>query len=51
MANLFEELTWRELVYDATEGAADLLTTGSATAYAGFDPTAFLTSLAEVGRA
>src|SRR4051812_38233783 len=40
MANLFEELTWRELVYDATEGLADLLATQSITAYAGFDPTA-----------
>ena len=40
MANLFEELTWRELVYDATEGLADLLDTQSITAYAGFDPTA-----------
>ena len=40
MANLFEELTWRELVYDATEGLADLLDTQAITAYAGFDPTA-----------
>jgi tyrosyl-tRNA synthetase len=40
MANLFEELTWRELVYDATDGLADLLGTDSVTAYAGFDPTA-----------
>ena len=40
MANLFEELTWRELVYDATEGLADVLATQSITAYAGFDPTA-----------
>jgi tyrosyl-tRNA synthetase len=40
MANLFEELTWRELVFDATEGLADLLSTQSVTVYAGFDPTA-----------
>lgn len=40
MANLFEELTWRELVYDATEGLAELLSTQSITVYAGFDPTA-----------
>lgn len=40
MANLFEELTWRELVYDATEGLSELLGTQSITAYAGFDPTA-----------
>lgn len=40
MANLFEELTWRELVYDATDGLAALMATQSITAYAGFDPTA-----------
>ena len=40
MANLFDELSWRELVYDATEGVADLTATQSVTAYAGFDPTA-----------
>jgi len=40
MANLFEELTWRELVYDATEGLSELLGAQSITAYAGFDPTA-----------
>ncbi len=40
MANLFDELTWRELVYDATEGLSSLLSEQSITAYAGFDPTA-----------
>ena len=40
MADLFDELAWRELVYDATEGLADLLTKESLTVYAGFDPTA-----------
>lgn len=40
MTNLFEELTWRELVYDATEGLAELLSERSVTVYAGFDPTA-----------
>lgn len=40
MPNLFEELTWRELVYDATDGLAELVGTQSITAYAGFDPTA-----------
>jgi tyrosyl-tRNA synthetase len=40
MANLFEELTWRELVYDATEGLAELVGSQRVTAYAGFDPTA-----------
>jgi tyrosyl-tRNA synthetase len=39
MSNLFEELTWRGLVYDATEGLPDLLAKDSVTAYAGFDPT------------
>ena len=40
MSNLFEELTWRGLVYDATEGLSDLLAKGPVTAYIGFDPTA-----------
>jgi tyrosyl-tRNA synthetase len=40
MSNLFAELTWRGLVYDATEGLPDLLAKSSVTAYAGFDPTA-----------
>ena len=40
MNNLFEELTWRGLVYDATEGLSDLLAKDSVTAYIGFDPTA-----------
>ena len=40
MANLFDELLWRGLVYDATDGAAELLASGRVTAYAGFDPTA-----------
>src|SRR6478672_4627102 len=40
MATLFDELTWRGLVYDATEGVAPLLATERVTAYIGFDPTA-----------
>jgi tyrosyl-tRNA synthetase len=40
MANLFEELTWRGMVYDATDGVADLLGREQITAYIGFDPTA-----------
>jgi len=40
MDNLFAELKWRELVYDATEGLAELLATERVTAYIGFDPTA-----------
>ena len=40
MSNLFEELTWRDLVYDATDGLSELFATQSVTAYAGFDPTA-----------
>jgi len=39
MANLFEELTWRGLVTDATEGVADALAK-PLTGYIGFDPTA-----------
>ncbi|HUR34736.1 MAG TPA: tyrosine--tRNA ligase [Vicinamibacterales bacterium] len=40
MAKIFDELTWRELVYDATDGLSELLATQSTTVYAGFDPTA-----------
>lgn len=38
--NLFDELTWRGMVSDATEGLSDLLATERVTAYIGFDPTA-----------
>jgi tyrosyl-tRNA synthetase len=40
MPNLFDELSWRGLVYDATEGVSDLLGSASVTVYIGFDPTA-----------
>jgi tyrosyl-tRNA synthetase len=39
-ANLYEELAWRGLVYDVTEGVPDLLARERVTAYIGFDPTA-----------
>ena len=39
-AGLFEELSWRGMVADATEGLRDALTAGPITAYIGFDPTA-----------
>ena len=38
--NLFDELQWRGLVFDATEGLADAFATERVTAYIGFDPTA-----------
>ncbi len=38
--NVFDELTWRGLVYDATDGLADVLANQRVTAYIGFDPTA-----------
>jgi tyrosyl-tRNA synthetase len=38
--NVFDELTWRGLVYDATEGLAELFARERVTAYIGFDPTA-----------
>ncbi len=38
--SLFDELSWRGLLHDSTEGAADALRSGSLTAYCGFDPTA-----------
>jgi tyrosyl-tRNA synthetase len=39
MTDIFDELKWRGLVYDATEGASDLLTREKVTVYNGFDPT------------
>src|SRR5438445_45889 len=38
--NLYDELTWRGMIHDATEGLSDLLEKESVTAYIGFDPTA-----------
>jgi tyrosyl-tRNA synthetase len=40
MDNLLSELEWRGLVYDVTEGLADVLAKEPVTAYIGFDPTA-----------
>jgi tyrosyl-tRNA synthetase len=37
---LFEELKWRGLVYDATEGVPDVLARERLVGYIGFDPTA-----------
>ena len=36
---LLDELTWRGLVYQHTDGLADALNGGSVSVYAGFDPT------------
>src|SRR3954468_3496843 len=38
--NLFDELKWRGMVSEATEGLADVFATERVTAYIGFDPTA-----------
>ena len=38
--NLYDDLKWRGLVYDSTEGLRDLLGSERVTAYIGFDPTA-----------
>src|SRR5215212_11062578 len=40
MANLYDELQWRGMVYDGTEGLRDLFGQERVTAYIGFDPTA-----------
>jgi tyrosyl-tRNA synthetase len=40
MGDFFDELQWRGLVYDATQGAREILAREKLTAYAGFDPTA-----------
>jgi tyrosyl-tRNA synthetase len=38
--SLLDELSWRGLLYQHTDGLADLLATGEVSAYVGFDPTA-----------
>ncbi len=38
--NLYDELKWRGVLYDATEGAKDALAKEKLTGYIGFDPTA-----------
>jgi tyrosyl-tRNA synthetase len=38
--DLYEDLAWREMVYDGTEGLRDALAAGAITGYIGFDPTA-----------
>ena len=38
--SLLDELSWRGMVYQHTDGLADALATDSLSAYAGFDPTA-----------
>jgi tyrosyl-tRNA synthetase len=40
MSDVFAELDSRGLVFDSTQGAADLLARAKVTAYSGFDPTA-----------
>ena len=39
MNNVLEELRWRGLLYDATEGLEEIITKESITVYIGFDPT------------
>jgi tyrosyl-tRNA synthetase len=40
MTNVYDEFSWRGLVFDATDGVAELLGRERVTAYIGFDPTA-----------
>ena len=40
VTTVFDELTWRGLVYDRTEGVPELLAKEKVTIYIGFDPTA-----------
>src|SRR5207302_10768338 len=40
MSNLYDELSWRGLVYHATDGVAESFAKERVTAYIGFDPTA-----------
>src|SRR6476660_7965241 len=37
---LFEAFQWRDMLYDATEGAQEMLARERVTCYIGFDPTA-----------
>src|SRR5471030_945062 len=37
--SVLEELEWRGLIYQLTDGVSDLLSKGGASAYIGFDPT------------
>ena len=39
-ASFLDELSWRGMVYQHTDGLADALATKELSAYAGFDPTA-----------
>src|SRR5512133_2040794 len=38
--SLLDELSWRGMLYQHTDGLGDALATGEVTAYVGFDPTA-----------
>ncbi len=38
--NVYEEFQWREMIYDASEGLEEALSSRSITGYIGFDPTA-----------
>ena len=38
--DLFEELAWRGMVSESTDGLRDALAAGPVTGYIGFDPTA-----------
>lgn len=38
--NVFEELRWREMIYDSTPGLEEILATQKVAGYIGFDPTA-----------
>ena len=38
--DLFDELSWRGLVYDTTEGVREAIRAATLTGYIGFDPTA-----------
>jgi tyrosyl-tRNA synthetase len=40
MADVFDELVWRGMVSESTEGLREALAAGPITAYIGFDPTA-----------
>lgn len=39
-SNIYDELAWRGMIFDGTEGVADMLRNETITVYNGFDPTA-----------
>src|SRR3954463_9740691 len=48
-SSLLDELSWRGMIYQQTDGLADALATGAVTGYVGLDPTASSLHLGNLG--